>query len=118
MTTKKTKAPSEGLSSPQRKAVPHRFVLDALADVNPTTRAMFGSLAVYVREKIVFILRDRSVDPHANGVWVAVSMEFQESFLADLPNAGPVHIMGKDISGWRLLTVNSEDFEESALHAL
>ena len=51
MATKKTKALSDRLSSPQRKAVPHRFVLDALADVNPTTRAMFGALAVYVRRE-------------------------------------------------------------------
>ena len=117
MATKKTKGLSDRLSAPQRKAVPHRFVLDALANLNPTTRAMFGALAVYVEERIVFILRDRSADPHANGVWLAVPVEFQESFLAHFPNTEPVHIMGKDITGWRLLAVNSEDFEESALHA-
>lgn len=116
-TKKQTSVPSDRLSSPQRKAVPHKFVLDALEDVNPTTRAMFGALAVYVGEKIVFILRDHSADPHANGVWLAAPVEFQESLLAEFPNTKPIHIMGKDISGWRLLAVNSEDFEESALHA-
>ena len=105
------------LSSPQRKAVPHRFVLDALADVKPTTRAMFGALAVYGGEKIVFILRDRPADPHANGVWLAAPLNLQQGLLAEFPNAGPVNIMGKDISGWRLLSVDSEDFESSALHA-
>ncbi len=117
MATRKTSVLSDRLSSTQRKAVPHRFVLDALADINPTTRAMFGALAVYVDEKIVFLLRDRSADPQANGVWLAAPVEFQESLLADFPNTKPVHIMGKDISGWRLLAVHSEDFEESALRA-
>ncbi|MGA2194199.1 MAG: hypothetical protein ABSH40_02935 [Bryobacteraceae bacterium] len=31
----------------QRKAVPHQFVLDAIAALSPTTRPMFGCLAVY-----------------------------------------------------------------------
>ena len=43
----------------QRKAVPHQFVLDALAALSPTTRPMFGCLAVYVADKIVLILRDK-----------------------------------------------------------
>ncbi len=100
-----------------RKAVPHRFVLDTIEIVHPTTRAMFGALAVYVGEKIVFILRDRPSDPHANGVWLAVPVELQESLDAEFPNASPVRIMGKDISGWRLLAVDAPDFEASALHA-
>ena len=101
----------------RRKRVPHEFVLDAIAEARPTTRAMFGALAVYVGEKIVFLLRDRPPDPQANGVWLAIPTEFQESLHADFPNAGPVKIMGKDISGWRLLAVDADDFEASALHA-
>jgi hypothetical protein len=42
-----------------RKAVPHEFVLDGTATLSPRTRSMFGSLAVYVDEKIVLILRDK-----------------------------------------------------------
>ena len=100
-----------------RKRLPHEFVLDAIAEVRPTTRAMFGTLAVYVGEKIVFLLRDRPDDQQANGVWLAVLPEFQESLHAEFPNAGTVRIMGKDISGWRLLAVDADDFEASALHA-
>ena len=43
----------------RRKAAPHQFVLDALSALSPRTHAMFGCLAVYVEEKIVFILRDK-----------------------------------------------------------
>ncbi len=119
-TTKKTSAQqSMRRLAPviRRKRLPHEFVLDAVAEVCPTTRAMFGALAVYVGEKIVFLLRDRPTDPQANGVWLAIPTEFQESLHTDFPNAGPVRIMGKEISGWRLLAVDADDFEASALHA-
>ena len=81
------------------------------------TRAMFGALAVYIGEKIVFLLRDRNDEPGANGVWVSIANEHQESLSSEFPNARPVRIMGKEISGWRLLPVDAADFEESALHA-
>src|SRR5262249_21294422 len=42
-----------------RKRVPHEFVLEALAELEPRTNPMFGCLAVYVGEKIVLILRDK-----------------------------------------------------------
>ncbi len=45
----------------RRKIAPHEFVLDALAPLAPTTRPMFGCLAVYVEDKIVLILRDRAI---------------------------------------------------------
>jgi len=43
----------------RRKVVPHAFVLDAIAELSPGTRPMFGCLGVYVDDKIVFILRDK-----------------------------------------------------------
>lgn len=101
----------------RRKRVPFAFVLDALAEKQPTTRAMFGALAVYAGEKIVFLLRDRPTDPQANGVWIAIRTEYQESLRDEFPNAGPVRILGKEISGWRLLAGGADDFEASALHA-
>ncbi len=38
---------------------------------------MFGALAVYVGDKIVFLLRDRPSDPQANGVWLAIPPSFR-----------------------------------------
>jgi hypothetical protein len=37
----------------QRKAVPHQFVLDAIAALSPTTCPMFGWLAVYVTGRLI-----------------------------------------------------------------
>ena len=65
-----------------RKRAPHQFVLDAIAEMHPMIRAMFGALAVYVGEKIVFLLRDGPCDPQADGVWLAIPTEFQESLHA------------------------------------
>jgi len=101
----------------RRKAVPHKFVLDSVAEVAPTTRSMFGCLAIYVKDKIVFLLRDRLNDPGANGVWVATAPEHHESLRPEFPNMRPIRIMGKSISGWQLLSVDACDFEESALRA-
>ena len=59
----------------QRKAVPHEFVLDAIAPLSPETRSMFGCLAVYVQDKIVLILRDKRDGTADNGVWLATTEE-------------------------------------------
>ena len=45
----------------QRKPIPHAFVLDAISTLSPYTRPMFGCLAIYVRDKIVLILRGTSL---------------------------------------------------------
>jgi len=55
----------------QRKAVPHEFMLDAISKSSPVTRPMFGCLAVYIEDKIVFILRDKRDGTPDNGVWLA-----------------------------------------------
>ena len=56
-----------------RKVVPQEFVLDAISPVSPYTRPMFGCLAVYVKDKIVFILRDKRENTADNGVWLATT---------------------------------------------
>lgn len=100
-----------------KRKPPHRFVLDALADLAPVTRPMFGALAVYLGEKILFVLRDNPKETQANGVWIALTAEPDENLRSEFPSLQSVHILGKDLRGWRLLSVNACDFEESALHA-
>ena len=48
-------------------------MLDELAGVEPWTRPMFGCTAVYVEEKIVFILRDKK--DRDDGVWIATTKD-------------------------------------------
>ena len=104
-------------AAPHRKAVPHEFVLDAIAALSPETRSMFGCLAVYVEDRIVLILRDRRDGPEDNGVWLATTEEHHESLRGEFPNMRSVQLFRKDVTAWQILPVDAPDFEESALRA-
>jgi len=99
-----------------RKAVPFPFVLDAIDEVSPETRPMFGCLAVYVKDKIVLILRDRRDDAD-NGVWLATTEEHHASLRREFPNMRSIRVFGEKVTGWQVLPVDASDFEESALRA-
>ncbi len=101
----------------QRKRVPHEFVLEALASLSPRTNPMFGCLAVYVGEKIVVILRDKSSKTGDNGVWLATTEEHHESLRREFPNMRSIGVLGKKVTGWQLLPAEAVDFEKAALHA-
>src|SRR5271156_7039 len=100
-----------------RKAVPHEFVLDAVAHLSPTTRPMFGCLAVYVQEKIVLILRDKPNATADNGVWLATTKEHHQSLRREFPNMRSIQVLGKRVTGWQVLPVDAPDFESAALRA-
>lgn len=101
----------------QRKAVPHEFVLEALASVSFYTRPMFGCLAIYVAEKIVLILRDKPNHVSDNGVWLATTEEHHASLRQDFPNLRSIAVLGKGVTGWQILPSDAPDFEEAAMHA-
>jgi hypothetical protein len=79
----------------QRKVVPHEFVLDAIADLSPVTRPMFGCLAVYIGEKIAIILRDKRDGTLDNGVWLATTEEHHESSAMPSLACAPVKPLAK-----------------------
>ena len=106
-----------GLVPKQRKPVPHAFVLDALSKVSPYTRPMFGCLALYVKGKIVLILRDKPSSSADNGVWLATTEEHHRSLRREFPNMRSIQVLGKPITGWQVLPVDAPDFESSALRA-
>jgi len=101
----------------KRKATPYEFVLDALAPLAPWTRPMFGCLAVYVKEKIVLILRDKRDGTPDNGVWLCTTLEHHESLRRDFPNMRSIQVLGKKVTGWQVLPADAPDFEEAALRA-
>jgi hypothetical protein len=101
----------------QRKAVPHEFVLDAIAALSPETHPMFGCLAVYVEDKIVLALRDKRDNTADNGVWLATTKEHHESLRREFTSMRSVQVLGKEITGWQVLPADAPDFEEMALHA-
>jgi hypothetical protein len=100
-----------------RKAVPHAFVLDALAELEPRTNPMFGCLALYVGEKIVFVLRDKAPADADNGVWLATTVEHHASLHREFPSMRSIEVFGKPVTGWQVLPASAPDFEEAALRA-
>jgi hypothetical protein len=105
------------LAGERRKSAPHEFVLDAIASLTPTTRMMFGCMAVYVEEKIVLILRQRKDSPADNGVWLATTTEHHESLRIEFPQMRSVRLFGKPVTQWQVLPEDEPDFEEAALRA-
>ena len=118
--TRKTIAPVSDIPFviERRKAVPHEFVLEAIAPLSPKTRPMFGCLAVYVEDKIVLFLRDKATSPADNGVWLATTVEHHESLRLEFPNMRSIHILGKPITRWQVLPADAPDFEEAAAASL
>lgn len=105
------------LRAAPRKVVPHEFVLDALMSVSPITRPMFGCLAVYVKEQIVFILRDRPDEAADNGVWLATTDDHHASLRREFPHMRSLAFVGRKVTHWQVLPADASNFEESALRA-
>ena len=101
----------------QRKPIPHAFVLDAISVLSPYTRPMFGCIAIYVKDKIVLILRDKPTKVADNGVWLATTEEHHQSLRREFPNMRSIQVLGKPVTGWQVLPVDAPDFESSALRA-
>jgi len=101
----------------QRKPIPHAFVLEAISTLSPYTHPMFGCLAVYVKDKIVLILRDKPTNSADNGVWLATTQEHHQSLRREFPNMRSIQVLGKPVTGWQVLPVDAPDFESAVLRA-
>jgi hypothetical protein len=120
MTERKHVSPEaldESLLPKQRKPIPHAFVLEAISTLSPYTRPMFGCLAIYVKDKIVLILRDKPKSTADNGVWLATTQEHHQSLRREFPNMRSIQVLGKHVTGWQVLPVDAPDFESAALRA-
>jgi hypothetical protein len=101
----------------RRKSIPYEFVLDAISELSPQTRPMFGCLAIYAGDKIVGVLRDKDSASVDNGMWLATTKEHHQSLQADFPNMRSIGVLGKGVTGWQILPAEAPDFEEAALRA-
>ncbi len=99
----------------RHKTAPHEFVLDALAGLAPTTRMMFGCVAVYFEDKIVLILRDRQDSPEDNGVWLATTATHHESLQREFSSLRSIRLFGTKTTAWQVLPADAPDFEAAAL---
>lgn len=106
-------APTKKSKAAAPKKIPFSFVLDELDELAPTTRLMFGTTAVYVGPRIVLALRDRgTVD---DGVWVATTAEHHASLRRELPSLRSIAVFGPGESGWQVIPVAGETFEDEVL---
>jgi hypothetical protein len=107
----------------KKKAQPYSFVLEELSEsaLGPRvrTKPMFGALAIYVDQKIVFILRKKEDPPlHDDGIWVAMQPEHNTSVKRELPALRPIAFFAeRAFYGWLNLPEEVDGFEEAALHA-
>lgn len=104
-------------SAKPRKSEPFPFVLEAVSSVVTATRNMFGCLAVYVDDKIVFCLRDKPDYQNDNGIWLATTQEHHESLRSEFPNMRSISVLGSSPTNWQLLPSDAKDFESAALRA-
>ena len=98
-----------------KKVIPFEFVLEELFEVSPYIKPMFGAYAVYVKEKIVFILREKPEHREDNGVWLATTFEHHLELQNIFPNMRSIKIFGPGPSGWQILPSEAIDFEESVI---
>lgn len=78
---------------------------------------MFGCTAVYIGEKIVFALREKSDEPEDNGLWIATTIDHHESLATEFPSMRSIGVLGPPPTGWQILPSSSSDFEQSAMKA-
>jgi hypothetical protein len=113
---KRKRDPFKPFEAPSSK-IPFGWVIDEIAALDPTTRPMFGCTAVYARGKIVFILREKGGEDD-DGVWVATTRDHHESLRRQLPSMRSITVLaGGGETGWQILPVEADGFEEEVLRA-
>ena len=96
-----------------KNPIPYDFVLEQLDALAPYTRPMFGCTAVYVRDRIVLVLRRKEQYKQDNGVWLATTREHHESLRREFPHMRSIAVLGSGVTGWQILPEDAPDFEES-----
>lgn len=101
----------------KQKSIPFEFVVEALDRLSPEIKPMFGCHAIYVREKIVVILRKKEPNDPDNGVWLATTPAHHASLKKEFPTLRSIKIFGEKGSSWQIIPEEENDFEEQVLNA-
>jgi hypothetical protein len=98
--------------------IPFAFVLDAVAEAGAYTKHFFGCTAIYLGDKIVFVLREKADAVADNGVWVATTREHHEALRPELPSMRSIGVFGADRdTGWQIIPADADGFEEEVMRA-
>jgi hypothetical protein len=103
-----------------KKKIPHEFVVEALAPANPEVRRMFSGYAVYLGDRLVFMLRDHERSPQDNGVWLVLAEGVNPAdrgLRREFPSLRRIELLGGAIGHWLLIPSDGPEFESEALHA-
>ena len=100
--------------SKKTKSIPFEFAIENIFSLNPRVRPMFGAHAVYVGEKLVFILRDK--DDSDSGVWISTTVQHHESLRKDFPKMHSIKIFETPVTAWQVLEKEDDDFEKNVNH--
>ena len=100
-----------------RKALPHEFVLDALGPRRRSHGRCSAASPMYVKEKIVLILRDRSMRPPTTVCGWRRPSEHHDSLRREFPHMRSIGHVRDAGHHWQVLPADASDFEESAMHA-
>jgi hypothetical protein len=101
----------------KKNALPFEFVLEQLYSANVEIRPMFGCFALYVRNKIVLILRRQANSIRDNGVWIATNKEYHDSLKQLFPSMRSIGVFGVKETNWQNLPADANDFEEMVIRA-
>jgi hypothetical protein len=101
-----------------KKEIPYAFVLEELAPLEPYTKPMFGALAIYAGEQILFILRKKDPPNPDNGIWMATFAEHHDSLRKELPSMRSIEIFGPGPTNWQNIPEEDLRFEEDAFRAI
>lgn len=110
---------------PNKRSLNFEFVIEELrssfGEDRIHVKAMFGSHAVYVDDKIIFILRKKEDNKthRDNGIWIATSQDHNDSLTNEFKNLREIELFKnrgqKGFTGWLLLPEDHNRFEETAL---
>ena len=100
-----------------RKNIPFDFVLDYLVPLEVIIKPMFGMHAIYVAEKMVLVLCQRTKNMESNGVWIATSHKHHKSFKKEFRSLRSVfkYANNDKETEWQLLPEDADDFEKSVI---